>query len=215
MKLKSGKDLTQLEIMKRLNAMGIKYNSDIIGKNYYVNLYNEAIQSHSNLIKIKNELTKDKMYTDFYNQKFRKINECSLSFHNKNDIKSENNIENNKHCNLNSRKNKEKGFFSDYDATLFNKLIITQIAYNAVNLSGKYIDKAGNAISKLSIPIQAIKRYTLINIYPEAMKKIKEIMDILNNLNGDKFVFISLMFFFILIIIIFLLFRMWKKKDRK
>ena len=116
---------------------------------------------------------------------------------------------------MNSRKNKEKGFFSDYDATLFNKLIITQIAYNAVNLSGKYIDKAGNAISKLSIPIQAIKRYTLINIYPEAMKKIKEIMDILNNLNGDKFVFISLMFFFILIIIIFLLFRMWKKKDRK
>ena len=51
MKLKSGKDLSQLEIIKRLNTMGIEYNSDIIGKNYYIKLYNEAIQSNENTIK--------------------------------------------------------------------------------------------------------------------------------------------------------------------
>ena len=78
MKLKSGKELSQLEIMKRLNAMEIKYNSDIIGKNYYINLYDEAIQSNSNLMKIMTDLNKDKMHTDFYNQKLRKVNECSL-----------------------------------------------------------------------------------------------------------------------------------------
>ena len=78
MKLKSGKDLSQYEIKKRLNTMGIKYNSDIIGKNYYINLYDEAILSNSNIMKIKNDLDKDKMYTDFYNKKLRKVNECSL-----------------------------------------------------------------------------------------------------------------------------------------
>ena len=35
--------------------MGIEYNSDIIGKNYYIDLYNEAIKSSENLAKIKNE----------------------------------------------------------------------------------------------------------------------------------------------------------------
>ena len=51
--MKSGKELTQLEIMKRLNTMGIEYNSDIIGKNYYINLYDEAISSSVNVLKIK------------------------------------------------------------------------------------------------------------------------------------------------------------------
>ena len=60
MKLKDGRDLSHLEIIKRLNIMGIGYNPDIIGKNYYIDLYNKAIKSPSNIEKIKKEIKSEK-----------------------------------------------------------------------------------------------------------------------------------------------------------
>ena len=216
MKLKSGKELSQLEIMKRLNTMGIEYNADIIGKNYYINLYDEAIRSSINVLKIKNDIEKDKMYSAFYNQKLRKVNECTLSLDN--EMNNMNYINNNENkCNI-TKVNKnigKQGFFSDFDGIFLKKLLMAQIAYNFVEVNKKNINKIGNSIPKLLIPLQAIKKYTMINIYPSIVSKINRIMDILNNLIVDKFLVISLLIFLVLIIVIFLLFKKALKKNRK
>ena len=213
MKLRSGKELSQLEIMKRLNTMGIKYNSDIIGKNYYINLYNEAIQSIPNLMKIKHELEKDKMYSDFYCQKLRKVNECSLRFVNKTNIMNNENIVNN----LNNkgkqfRKNNGiKKFLCDYDTSLIYNVAIPIIVNNFVEHNGKYFVTIGNKINnflpRIIIPIQAIKKYTMVNISPYLAGKINELMDILNKLIGEKYLVISIIMFLLLVIITFFLFR--------
>ena len=191
--------------------MGIKYDSDIIGKNYYINLYNEAILSNSNVMKIKNDLEKDKKYTDFYNQKLRKVNEYSLEIYNEN---NDNYIYDNNNNNLYLEKNcGKKGFFSDYDDTLIKKIFYTQLTYSFVEINSEYIDKAKNAIPKLLIPFEAIKKYTLINIYPEVVVKINRILDISNYLIDEKLFLISIMIFLLLIIIIFLVFRKRKKNN--
>ena len=216
MKLKSGKELSQLEIMKRLNTMGIEYNADIIGKNYYINLYDEAIRSSVNVLKIKNDIEKDKMYSAFYNQKLRKVNECTLRLDN--EMNNMNNINKNENkCNIsNVNKNIGKqGFFSDFDGIFLKKLLMAQIAYNFVEVNKKNINKIGNSIPKLLIPLQAIKKYTMINIYPSIVSKINRIMDILNNLIVDKFLVISFLIFLVLIIVIFLLFKKALKNNRK
>ena len=201
MKLRSGKELRQLEIMKRLNTMGIKYNSDIIGKNYYINLYNEAIQSTPNLMKIKHELEKDKMYSDFYSQKLRKVNECSLRFVNKTNIVNNEKYMNNVNIN-DKRLSKNTGikkFIGDYDT--------------------EYIDIIVNNISdflpKIIIPIQAIKKYTMVNVSPYLARKVNELMDILNKLMGEKYLVITIIIFLLLIIITFLLFRKRMRNKNK
>ena len=216
MKLKSGKELSQLEIMKRLNTMGIEYNADIIGKNYYINLYDEAIRSSINVLKIKNDIEKDKMYSAFYNQKLRKVNECTLRLDNEMNNMNDINKNENK-CNIsNVNKNIGKqGFFSDFDGIFLKKLLMAQIAYNFVEVNKKNINKIGNSIPKLLIPLQAIKKYTMINIYPSIVSKINRIMDILNNLIVDKFLVISFLIFLVLIIVIFLLFKKALKNNRK
>ena len=208
MKLKSGKDLSQLEIIKRLNTMGIEYNSDIIGKNYYIKLYNEAIQSKENLIKIKKDIEKDKMYSDFYNQKLRIVPECSLGFRNEKKIIKKTNF-NTKNL---VKNNSQKGFFCDYECSLWRKLMITRIAYDFVDANGEIIDKVGSNIPKLFIPIEALKKYTMINIYPTFKTKLGEIIDILNNLFAEKFLLISIIIFFALIIII--IFLLYKERRR-
>jgi len=213
MKLKSGKDLSQLEIMKRLNTMGIKYNPDIIGKNYYINLYDEAIQSNSNLMKIKTDLNKDKMHTDFFNQKLRKVNVCSLRICEKSNNICKDYLSSN---NLVSRKNNsQKGFFSDFNGSLINKILIAQLSCDFLDANKEYIDKIKINIPKIQIPFQAIKKDTLINIYPEIVKKLNTILDILNDLLAEKFILISIITFVILLIIILLIFHRRKKNNRK
>ena len=213
MKLKSGKDLSQLEIMKRLNTMGIKYNPDIIGKNYYINLYDEAIQSNSNLMKIKTDLNKDKMHTDFFNQKLRKVNVYSLRICEKSNNICKDYLSSN---NLVSRKNNsQKGFFSDFNGSLINKILIAQLSCDFLDANKEYIDKIKINIPKIHIPFQAIKKDTLINIYPEIVKKLNTILDILNDLLAEKFILISIITFVILIIIILLIFHRRKKNNRK
>ena len=213
MKLKSGKDLSQLEIMKRLNTMGIKYNPDIIGKNYYINLYDEAIQSNSNLMKIKTDLNKDKMHTDFFNQKLRKVNVCSLRICEKSNNICKDYLSSN---NLVSRKNNsQKGFFSDFNSSLINKILIAQLSCDFLDANKEYIDNIKINIPKINIPFQAIKKDTLINIYPEIVKKLNTILDILNDLLAEKFILISIITFVILLIIILLIFHRRKKNNRK
>ena len=221
MKLRSGKELRQLEIMKRLNTMGIKYNSDIIGKNYYINLYNEAIQSTPNLMKIKHELEKDKMYSDFYSQKLRKVNECSLRFVNKTNIVNNEKYMNNVNIN-DKRLSKNTGikkFIGDYDTSLIHNIALTQMAYNFVDYNSEYIDIIVNNISdflpKIIIPIQAIKKYTMVNVSPYLARKVNELMDILNKLMGEKYLVITIIIFLLLIIITFLLFRKRMRNKNK
>ena len=216
MKMKSGKELTQLEIMKRLNTMGIEYNSDIIGKNYYINLYDEAIRSSVNVLKIKKDIEKDRLYAAFYTQKLRKVNECSLKLDK--DINDLNYInEKGNKCNINNvNKNIGKqGFFSDLEGSFLNKLIMAQIAYNFIEVNKKDINKLANSLPKILIPIQAIKKYTMINIYPSIISIIYKAMDLLNYLIADKFIVISFLVFLLLIITIFLLFKKTLKNKRK
>ena len=215
MKMKSGKELTQLEIMKRLNTMGIEYNSDIIGKNYYINLYDEAIRSSVNVLKIKKDIEKDKLYAAFYTQKLRKVNECTLKLDNDiNKINYINDQENKSNRNNVNKNLEKKGFFSDFDGSFLQKLIWAQIAYNFIEVNKNGINKLINALPKL-IPIQAIKKDTLINIYPAIVSKINRVMDVLNNLIVDKFLVISFLMFLVLIIVIFLLFKKTLKNNRK
>ena len=215
MKMKSGKELTQLEIMKRLNTMGIEYNSDIIGKNYYINLYDEAIRSSVNVLKIKKDIEKDKLYAAFYTQKLRKVNECTLKLDNDiNKINYINDQENKSNRNNVNKNLEKKGFFSDFDGSFLQKLIWAQIAYNFIEVNKNGINKLVNALPKL-IPIQAIKKDTLINIYPAIVSKINRVMDVLNNLIADKFLVISFLMFLVLIIVIFLLFKKTLKNNRK
>ena len=215
MKMKSGKELTQLEIMKRLNTMGIEYNSDIIGKNYYINLYDEAIRSSVNVLKIKKDIEKDKLYAAFYTQKLRKVNECTLKLDNDiNKINYINDQENKSNRNNVNKNLEKKGFFSDFDGSFLQKLIWAQIAYNFIEVNKNGINKLINALPKL-IPIQAIKKDTLINIYPAIVSKINRVMDVLNNLIADKFLVISFLMFLVLIIVIFLLFKKTLKNNRK
>ena len=109
----------------------------------------------------------------------------------------------------------KQGFFSEFDGSILNKLIIAQIAYNFIECNKKDINKLVNALPKLLIPIHAIKKNTMIYIYPAITSKINRVMDVLNNLIADKFLVISFLVFLVLIIAIFLLFKKTLKNNRK
>lgn len=54
-----GSKLSKNELKHRLTKMNIPYDSKIIPKQYYINLYNEAIEKEENCLKIKKELQSD------------------------------------------------------------------------------------------------------------------------------------------------------------
>ena len=127
MKLKDGKYLSHLEIIKRLNLMGIGYDSDIIGKNYYIELYNKAIKTPLNREKIKSEIKKDEIYMNFYNQKLRKRNECSFEISN---ISYNNKIDNNYKYNFHENNNSKKiPFFDEFNGALMNNILFSHLCY--------------------------------------------------------------------------------------
>ena len=80
MRLKSGKELPQFVLLKRLNLMGVNYNKNILGKNYYADLYDKEIKSIENQFKIKNELEKDSAYQNYFNQKLKSQKMTTLVF---------------------------------------------------------------------------------------------------------------------------------------
>ena len=214
MKLKSGRELTQLEIIKRLNLMGIEYNSDILGKNYYIDLYNKAIQSKDNLAKIKENIENDEKYAEFLRQNNDRRNLSPFKVDNKQSFQYAQSIQNNN--NILGKNCGKRGFFSDFDFSIVNKILITRISYDFVDRNGEYIDKIGNKIPNFSFPFQALKKCTLINIYPEIISKISKLLDIVNYLISDnKFILYVIICFFILIIIVFILFRKGAKNRMK
>ena len=213
MKLKNGRELSILEIIKRLNIMGIEYNSDIIGKKYYIELYDKAIKSPSNLEKIKNDINKDKMYMDFYNQKLKKKTECSFIIGNENNLLY-NNIpnNNNKYILTDNIKCRKKNFFNDFNGGLMNKIVTGHLCFTAYDYAVNNKNKFENIINKIMIPINELKKSKLINIYPDIKKEIFEIMNKFEKLNIDKF---SIIAFLILIILTYILIRLVLKKNKK
>lgn len=113
MKLKSGKELSQLVIIKRLHLMGIKYDPSKLGKNYYIELYDKEIQSPENRAKIRQELEKDRIYSEFLCKKLQKSK--ILSFEISKEEKAKDNKEENK--DLNNLSNKVE-FFPDFNRSL-------------------------------------------------------------------------------------------------
>jgi len=213
MKLKTGKELNQLEIIKRLNIMGIDYNSDIIGKSYYIDLYDKAIKSELNLEKIKMDLKKDKMYNDFYNQKLRRRKECSFEIKKEKNL-SYNNSKNNEDKYMFKEKisNGNNKYFEDFNFGLVKNIFFAKICLNTYEYANENPNKFKNIYSIFNIPIQASKKFSMINVYPEYKKGFINIFSIFDGVINDKFEFIKYLLFFIMIIILFIFIRKRNKK---
>ena len=204
MKLKDGKELSQLELIKRLNKRGIAYNAEIIGKKYYIDIYNKAIKSSKNKQKIKKDIEKDQMYMDFYNQKLRKKKECSFAIN-----REKNNLYNNinnydyKYNFNDNNLNNKKYFFNDFNGALLKNIALAHLCYSTYNYARNNTNQFENIYNKFIIPISAIKKYTAINIYPEIKKGIMKLFEIIDSLMIDEY---SYMIFFSFVIFIFTVF---------
>ena len=207
MKLKDGRELSHLEIIKRLNLMGVGYNPDILGKNYYIELYNKAIKLPNNKEKIKNEIKKDQIYMDFYNQKLRKRNECSFQINNEKNI-SYNTIKNSNETNCFEKKQ----FWSEFNGALMNKIIVSHFCFTIYNFVKNNSNKIKNIYNKCMVPINAIKKYSMINIYPDIKNILIKVINIIDDLIIDKY---SYILYFSFIIIILTMFLFIKNKNKK
>ena len=201
MKYKNGKELSYLELIKRLNIMGIEYNPDIIGKNYYIDLYNNAIKSQENKEKIKKEIEKDQVYLNFYNEKLRKRKVCSFAIDNENNILQKNALINNKYYFEDNNYNTKKSIFTDYNGSLANKIVLAHLCFTA------YDHAKSNVIfelifNKLKIPIHAIQKLSFVSISIEINKKILELINKIDILMIDKFSYIVFFSFIIIIIVV-------------
>ena len=207
MKLKSGKELSHLEIIKRLNMMGIQYNRDIIGKKYYIDLYNKAIESPVNIEKIEKDIKKDQMYTDFYNVKLRKRNECSFK------INGEENMYNNGDNFIFKNESfcQKQKFWKNFPGALFNKLLLAHFCFTAYNYGKKHYNKMEKIASMAMFP--AMKKYTMIYVSPQVKKIAMEVINFVNSLYIDDFDLIVFITFIILFFVILRSFVIKKKSD--
>ena len=177
--------------------MGIIYNKDILGKNYYIDLYNKNIQSISNQNKIRNELNKDQMYSVYFNQKLRKANECSLNFDPKNDFDIKDGFKNK--CFL--RENEGKHFSNFYKDFLFNALF-AHFCVNSYHYLSKNFENIKINCNKL-FPFKAMKKYSTFNIIPKIKEIIIEFMNFIDNILYDKYkLLIDIILFTVLVIIL-------------
>ena len=218
MKLKAGRELSQLEIIKRLNLMEIEYNPNIMGKKYYIDLYNKAIQSSRNVEKIKNDVEKDKMYMDFYNQKLKKKNECSFEIgktKNNNKVQTNNNY--NKYFLADTTTTtttyggkKNFNFFSNFNNSLMNKIVISHLCFTTYDYAINNKNDLSKIVDKIMIHLNEIKKTALIKIYPDIKKRIIDMFNKIENSIADKYSFIPYLLFIILLYI--LLFIINKKR---
>ena len=176
MRMKSGKELTQLEIIKRLNLMGVNYDSSIIGKKYYIDLYNKEIQSSDNQQKIIDELEKDRKYLEYLSNNLRTVKETSFKYSsniNKNKINSTFS-----NSNLVQNSN-DKYFFSDFNYNLFLNIMLS---YNSLH----FWEQNKESIKKqLNLPINAFKRFSDAYIIPNAKDLIKVLVYFLEKIDAN------------------------------
>ena len=211
MKLKAGRELSQLEIIKRLNLMEIEYNPNIMGKKYYIDLYNKAIQSSRNVEKIKNDVEKDKMYMDFYNQKLKKKNECSFEIakiknNNKNKLQTNNNYNKYILCDTTTTttygRKKNFNFFSNFNNSLMNKIVIGHLCFTTYDYAINNKNDLSKIVDKIMIHLNEIKKTALIKIYPDIKKRIIDMFNKIENSIADKYSFIPYLLFIILLYIV-------------
>ena len=202
MKLKSGKELTHLEIIKRLNLMKINYDQTIKGKQFYIDLYDKEILSLENQHKIRKELEKDQKYVDFLSNNLRLTKEASLEF---------NIIKNNNKNNNNARNINKKYFFSDFNTPLFTRTILCCGTYN-------FIEKNGNLIkNNIMIPVNAFQKLSSAFIYPELNSVFKTLMNYVDNLNCNlnDYHCVYIIIIFVCLLVILLYFCNKYRKEKK
>jgi len=209
MKIKSGKELNYLELIKRLNKMNIKYNPEILGKKYYIDLYDKAIQSTENIEKINNEIMKDKLYKDFFNEKLRKRNEYSFEIIQSNH--SNYNLSNNNMNNYNYV-NKKEGFFSEFNPKYIQNSLITTACFVSVEYASNHPKNVNKLLNKIKLPFQAIKKISSFTFIQKINNTIMKMANFISELSFDKF---CLMKFFILILVIVTMVLFVLKKRKK
>ena len=193
MKVKSGKSLTQLEIIKRLKLMGIKYDSTIIGKSYYINLYNKEVELPSNQEKIKKELEKDQKYQEYLTNNLRIKKQTLIEYM---PIKK---------CWLNE--NQHKSYFFDEFQTLYSRILFSYNALYFVEINKNKIDE------KIMILLNSLKRIAKAFTHPEFCKLFKAFWNYVDKINLDAYHYIYIIIFIcLLIILLFLLIKSQKKK---
>ena len=176
MRMKSGKELTHLEIIKRLNLMGVNYDSSIIGKKYYIDLYNKEIQSLDNQQKIIDELEKDRKYLEYLTNNLRMVKETSFKYSsnkNKNDI---NPTFSNSNLVQNSN---DKYYFSDFNYKLCFNIMLSYNSFQFWEQNKKSIKE------QLCLPISAFKRFSDAYIIPNAKDLIKVLVYFLEKIDAN------------------------------
>ena len=198
MKLKDGKELTQFTLIKRLNLMGVNYNKNILGKNYYIDLYNKYIQSISNQNKIRNELNKDQVYSDYFNQKLRPRNECSLNFENKSNFNVKDSCKGK--CFL--KENENNCFCSFKNDILFN-VLFAHFFLNSYEYLRENFQFISTNYNKLLFPFKAITKFTTFNIIPKIKEIIIKSINLIDNILDNKYnLLIDIMLFTFLVVIL-------------
>ena len=190
MKLKDGKELNKLTLIKRLNLMDASYNPKIYDKQYYIDFYNREIQSLLNQNKIQNELEKDRIYADFFNQQLCEKDKYFL------------NLSSNNNCNNKVKLN--ENFFSDFDS---NFLIGVLLAKFSVDFYDKFKDKID--YRKILFPIKAIKKDSIVNIKQKFESIFIKVVNCIDEKLKEKY---DILIFLILVVNIFVI-LMWSKKS--
>ena len=192
MKIKSGKQLTQLEIIKRLNLMGIKYDPTIIGKNYFINLYDKEILSPTNQLKIQNELEKDRKYQEYFHNILRKTKEYSLQYLQKEKI----------HSNAN-----KKYIFDGFNMELCSRTLISYGAFNLIENNKKLAKRY------LVPPLKVFNRFKTNILYPEINRAFKAFLNFIDKINLDAYHYLCI-FIFICLAVILLFFSIKIRKQK-
>ena len=205
MKFKNGKELSYLELIKRLNIMGVEYNSNIIGKKYYIDLYNNAIKSSKNKEKIKNDIEKDQIYINFYNEKLKKRKECSFLIEKEKNI-IDNNLQIYNNKNYKENYNSKKNLFRDFNGSLLNKIVLSHLCFITYDHAKKNSETFEKILNKLNIPIHALNKISIKNACSKIKEIIIELINIIDIIIIDKFSYIVIFSFIVILFIIFIFF---------
>ena len=205
MKFKNGKELSYLELIKRLNIMGVEYNSNIIGKKYYIDLYNNAIKSSKNKEKIKNDIEKDQIYINFYNEKLKKRKECSFLIEKEKNI-IDNNLQIYNNKNYKENFNSKKNLFGDFNGSLLNKIVLSHLCFITYDHAKNNSETFEKILNKLNIPIHALNKISIKNACSKIKEIIIELINIIDIIIIDKFSYIVIFSFIVILFIIFIFF---------
>ena len=205
MKFKNGKELSYLELIKRLNIMGVEYNSNIIGKKYYIDLYNNAIKSSKNKEKIKNDIEKDQIYINFYNEKLKKRKECSFLIEKEKNI-IDNNLQIYNNKNYKENFNSKKNLFGDFNGSLLNKIVLSHLCFITYDHAKKNSETFEKILNKLNVPIHALNKISIKNACSKIKEIIIELINIIDIIIIDKFSYIVIFSFIVILFIIFIFF---------